>query len=138
MNLRLIREPSALGTTLGVLFVDGHYECFTLEDELREDKIPGETAIPPGRYRVVITPSQRFQRDMPLLMNVPGFAGVRIHSGNVAADTEGCILVGRDRGVGMVLQSRVAFASLFAKLEAALAAKTTAVWLTIENPEPAS
>ena len=137
-NLRLIREPSFQGATLGVLFLDHQFRCFTLEDKVRERpglpvaqwKVPGETAIPSGHYRVIITPSVRFHRPLPLVVDVPGFTGIRIHPGNVVADTSGCILVGKDRGDGRLMQSRVAFEDLFAALEAA----TGEMWITIENP----
>lgn len=103
-------------------------ECFTLEDVVRgtdgatvkEWKIPGQTAIPKGVYNVVITPSHRFKRDLPLLENVPGFTGVRIHPGNTAEDTEGCILVGRYRSTHSVSESKAAFAELLPKIQAAL------------------
>lgn len=141
MNLRLVREPTIDGVTFGVLFVDGRFECFTLEDAIRE--IPGQpvsswkvaqqTAIPAGRYRLIITPSHRFQRPLPLLVDVPGFAGVRMHPGNTVADTEGCVLVGKDRQAGRVLQSRIAFEALFAKLAAA----PGELWIGIENPAEA-
>ena len=137
MNLRLIREPTISGTTLGVLFVDRHYECFTLEDAEREVtgmpvmdwKVPGQTAIPSGRYRVIVTPSVRFGEPLPLLLDVPGFSGVRIHSGNTIADTEGCILVGKDRDSARVLQSRVALGRLFERIRMA----PGEIWITVEN-----
>lgn len=139
MHLRLIREPSINGTTLGVLFMDGQYECFCLEDAIREVpgqpvaswKVKGHTAIPAGRYRLIISHSQRFGRPLPLLVDVPGFTGVRIHPGNTVADTEGCIIVGLDRQPGRVLRSRIAFEALFAKLAAA----PDDSWTRIENPE---
>lgn len=155
MNLRLIREPSRNSATLGSLYVDGHWQCFTLEDEIRERgprpatvaegfaedtaalakwvagwKKPGRTAIPAGTYRVVITPSARFLRDLPLLVDVPGFSGIRLHPGNGPLETEGCLLVGRDRLPGRVLQSRAAFEGLFALLQKA----TDDMWITVENP----
>lgn len=137
MMLRLVREPSLHGATHSVLFVDGHYACFALEDELREVpgqpvtawKVPGQTAIPAGRYQIQITPSARFLRDLPILLNVPGFSGVRIHPGNGPLETEGCILVGKDRQPGRLLQSRVAFEALFTQLQAA-----PEVWMAVENP----
>ena len=137
MNLRLVREPTTDGTTFGVLFVDGHYGCFALEDAVREQpgqpvaawKVPGQTAIPAGRYRVIVTPSVRFQRPLPLLVDVPGFAGVRIHPGNTVADTEGCILVGADRDSARVLQSRPAFERLFEQIRTA----PGDIWIGIEN-----
>jgi len=141
MLLEVRREPSANACTLGSLYVDGQFECFTLEDVIREValqsvalwKIPGETAIPSGTYQVMVTMSDRFQRLLPLLVDVPGFVGVRIHSGNCAADTEGCILVGRRRGTATVLESRLAFQALFAKIQAAMARGET-VQVKVVNP----
>ena len=130
MTLRVIREPSLEAATHGSLYIDGHWACWTLEDVLRAEKVPHQTAIPPGCYSVTITPSQRFQRDLPLLMDVPGFSGVRIHPGNTHEDTSGCLLVGKDRQPGRVLQSRVAFAALFDRLTAT----PEPITIVIENP----
>jgi Family of unknown function (DUF5675) len=141
MNLRLLREPSIAGATMGVLFVDAVFECFTLEDQVREVvgqptatwKVPGQTAIPAGRYRVIVTPSARFKRPLPLVVDVPGFAGIRLHPGNRHQDTEGCILVGRRRAVQAgspwVGESKLAFEALFPRLERAKGD----IWLSIEN-----
>ena len=93
------------------------------------EKIPGDTAIPEGRYQIIINHSPRFKRDLPLLLKVPNFEGVRIHPGNYAKDTEGCILVGRKRIPGMVQESRLAFDALFAKIQAAL--ESEEVWINI-------
>lgn len=138
MTLRLVREPSLNHVTLGCLFVEGHFSCFTIEDEIREQagvpvttwKVPRQTAIPAGTYRVIVTPSHRFGRPLPLIVDVPGFAGVRIHSGNTIDDTEGCLLVGRDRRPGRVLQSRVALEALCPLIEHA----PGDIWIVIENP----
>ncbi len=119
MELRLERTERSGNSTIGELSVDGQFECYTLEDLERPEKIKGETAISVGRYEVVISQSQRFGRLLPLLLNVPEFAGVRIHPGNTAADTEGCILVGVTKSEGFIGQSRVAFNQLFSKLKAA-------------------
>ena len=121
MELLLKRTWFTPLSTIGELFVDGAFECFILEDREREGqpKVPGVTAIPRGRYEVRITPSPRFKRDLPLLIDVPGYSGVRIHPGNVPADTEGCLLPGRVRVQDKVLESRVAFDVLFAKLQLA-------------------
>lgn len=81
-------------TTIGVMRFDGKFQCFTLEDKIRDIKIDGKTAIPKGKYKVILNMSNRFQKVLPLLIDVPNFAGVRIHSGNTHVDTEGCILVG--------------------------------------------
>lgn len=138
MILRLQREPSTVAGTFGALYLSDHFACFTLEDEIREEvgkpvstwKVPTQTAIPGGRYRVIITPSVRFQRPLPLLVDVPGFAGVRIHPGNTIHDTEGCILVGQDRDDQRVLQSRVAFERLFNVLQV----ETGDMWIDVLNP----
>jgi hypothetical protein len=87
LRLRLERTWCGPKCTIGTLYVNGKAECFTLEDVRREVKgrpveewkVPGETAIPAGVYNIVITPSNRFKRDLPLLENVPGFQGIRIH-----------------------------------------------------------
>ncbi len=141
MLLEVRRDPSANGCTIGSLYVDGGFECFTLEDVIREVprlevvkwKIPGETAIPSGIYPVTINLSTRFHRLMPQLLDVPGFVGVRIHCGNCADDTEGCILVGRRRGSATILESRVAFNTLFPKLEAAINRREE-VKIRVSNP----
>lgn len=121
MRLEIKRHFKGPQYTIGRLFVDGVYECDTLEDTVREDgvKIAGQTAIPAGKYPVRITYSPRFKKMLPMLDNVPNFTGVRIHTGNTAADTEGCILVGYNRVKGRVCDSRAAFRRLFAKLETA-------------------
>lgn len=135
MNLTLIREPSAHGCTIGRLSVDGVLECYTCEDVTRpgQPKVPGETAIPEGRYRVVITHSNRFQRPLPLLEDVPGFSGIRIHPGNTAANTEGCILPGLGRLDDRVTQSRLAFEHLYSQIDAAIRGGET-VWIEITQP----
>lgn len=119
MNLKLKRTQRSDKSTIGELTVDGLLECYTLEDVERKEKIYGKTAIPTGTYKVSITHSPRFNRRLPLLENVPGFEGVRIHPGNKAEDTEGCILVGRKKSQDMILESRLAFDALFKKLETA-------------------
>lgn len=133
MKLTLSRRPSANGATIGNLTVNGKHECYTCEDVVRPDgeKVPGKTAIPAGTYRVVITQSPRFNRRLPILLDVPGFEGVRIHPGNTAEDTEGCILPGRGFLPDRVTQSVLAFDALFAKLEQAEAARED-VWIEIK------
>jgi len=106
-------------STIGEMLIDGVFECFTLEDKERPVKIKGETAIPKGTYRVIINQSNRFKRLLPLLIDVPNFEGVRIHSGNSNHDTEGCILVGQTRNKNYIGQSRKAFDKLFKKMQAA-------------------
>ena len=105
--------------TIGKLYINGQYLCDTLEDVVRpiEEKVYGKTAIPEGTYTIVLTMSNRFKKILPLLLQVPKFEGVRIHSGNTAADTEGCILVGKNKEKGKVLESRAVFAQLMKRLE---------------------
>ena len=119
MKLEVVRFQCGAECTIGVLLVDGEHECYTLEDIVRPDGAPkvfGQTAIPYGTYDVVITFSNHFQRDLPLLVGVPNFEGVRIHSGNRAEDTEGCLLVGTGHTGDSVTNSRVAFDALFPKI----------------------
>lgn len=133
MELLLTRKPSLDGCTLGQLFVDGKWDCFTLEDAVRTGpKIQHETAIPAGRYRVLITRSERFGRMLPILLDVPGFTGIRIHPGNTAADTSGCILVGHASSVNSVLDSHLAMNALQPKIAAALA-QGVDVFITIAD-----
>ncbi len=120
MNLKLVRKTFTEQSTIGELFVNGKFECFTLEDKVRAVKIHGKTAIPVGIYEVAITFSDKFKKQLPLFLNVPNFAGIRIHSGNTHADTEGCILVGTSKATDFVGGSRAAFKALFPKLQKAL------------------
>lgn len=116
MKLKLQRTFKAETYTVGKLFIDGIYFCDTLEDKVRDVKIKGITAIPTGKYKVQITMSNRFKKLMPLLINVPNFEGVRIHSGNTSEDTEGCILVGKNSEPGKVTNSRNTFKKLMLEL----------------------
>jgi hypothetical protein len=127
MELKLVRETFG-ESTIGRLFVNGVFECFTLEDRVREKrgqavttwKVQNRTAIPVGTYTVRRTFSGRFQKMLPLLLNVPGFAGIRIHSGNTHENTEGCLLVGTATDGKVITQSRLAMEKFDAKLKAAL------------------
>lgn len=119
MKLSVVRSLSKNGCTLGELFVDGKFQCYTLEDEVREKKVAGKTAIPKGAYQVTIDLSTRFGKLMPHVLNVPGFTGIRIHSGNTAENTDGCILVGNTKGVSSIGESRAAYSILFAMLSEA-------------------
>lgn len=116
MKLTLKRIALRSTYTIGRLYIDGKYFCDTCEDRVRdtnrngvfdeERKIYGETAIPYGTYKVILSMSNRFKRVLPLLLDVPEFSGIRIHSGNSADDSLGCILVGENKQVGKVLNSR--------------------------------
>lgn len=122
MELQIKRKEFTDKSTIGELSVDGVFECYILEDKDRKletggNKIHGLTAIPRGRYEIAITFSNRFKQYMPLLLNVPQFEGVRIHSGNTSENTEGCPLTGTTKSKDFVGGSRAAYTKLFAKLK---------------------
>lgn len=108
--------------TIGRMSLDGQYFCDTLEDVVQPagEKVPGKTAVPAGKYAVILNASPRFGRVLPLLLDVPGFQGVRIHAGNTAADTQGCILVGFNQIKGRLVASRSMEKRLCEKLLAAV------------------
>ncbi len=118
MYLKLFRTTFSDKSTVGELYVDGKEYCFTLEDVDRRlesggVKIFGETCIPRGIYEVVMDYSPKYKRKMPHILNVPQFEGVRIHSGNFAKDSDGCVLVGSTKGKDYVGNSAVTFAKLY-------------------------
>lgn len=118
MKLTLQRKWTTDKSTIGELCINGAFECFVLEDKLRAPgvKVPGQTAISAGTYQVALTYSNRFKVIMPLLINVPNFAGIRIHPGNSPVNTAGCLLVGRTRGADWIGESRAAYARLYNQL----------------------
>jgi hypothetical protein len=93
-------------------------ECFVLEDTVRAPgvKIQNETAIPAGRYRMIVDWSNRFKKYAFHILDVPNFTGIRMHSGNTAEDTDGCPLVGQERALNAVFGSHKAFVALWEKL----------------------
>lgn len=129
MILDLYRKWKKRNYTIGQLYIDNEYFCDTLEDtdrnlskydpieKIMSTKVYGETAIPYGTYFVSLTWSPKYNRVLPLINNVPGFEGIRIHSGNTNKDTLGCILVGVNKEKGKVLESRKTFNDLFNKLQ---------------------
>ncbi len=123
MELMLNRFKGTDKSMLGRFFTNGAMECFTLEDVRRPDgvKVQNNTAIPAGTYNVIIDASVRFKRDMPHILDVPGFTGIRIHSGNTDADTDGCILLGNKiENDDYISGSHDAFNAWFPKLQAAI------------------
>lgn len=122
MKITLNRNIFDETTTLGALSIDGTDECLTLEPTVRAPgvKIPGETAIPFGTYQVIIDFSQHFKRWMPHLLGVPDYLGIRIHPGNSAKDTLGCILTGKQIDGETISKSAQAFETLFAKIAKAI------------------
>lgn len=131
MNIILNRIAKKAKYTIGKLYINDKYFCDTLEDtdrgltqsmteqQIVSKKVYGETAIPTGTYRIIISYSNKFKKQMPLLLNVPCFAGIRIHSGNTEKDSLGCILVGKNKTVGKVLESRDTYSKLFSILQEA-------------------
>lgn len=129
MNLTLKRKILSKVSSIGELSIDGKFFCYTLEDlsrdlyqtspieEINSKKVHGQTAIPYGKYNVIITYSNRFKRELPLLENVPGFEGIRIHSGNNSASTEGCVLVGDSYSKDYIYNSRITFDKLFLEIK---------------------
>lgn len=148
MEIEIERRWKRPGYTIGVVGVDGKRLgdgarwCSSLEDtdrglsqgmgeaETRRRKVAGRTAIPTGRYGVRVTYSPRFGKRLPLVEGVPGFEGVRIHAGNTAADTAGCILLGENTARGKVLNSRYWTGRMQALIEAA-EKKGERVWIEI-------
>lgn len=134
MKLELKRKSCGGKATVGELFINGQFFSFTLEDMDRQlesggEKVPAQTCIPRGTYEVLITWSNRFKRDLPILLDVPQFEGVRIHSGNTDQDTEGCILLGSSVSKGVLLNSRATVQKFIERLEHGL--QTSMVFLEI-------
>jgi len=156
MELLLQRISTGDESTLGIMF-EGHYsnpdnppvfQCFTMEDQPNEPKVPGETRIPAGRYRVLVRREggmhSRYgvkfpwHQGMLWLQDVPDFKWVYIHPGNYDDDTEGCILPG-DGAIsnvperGMVTRSVGAYERLYKKILAHFGNLDNEVWITIED-----
>jgi hypothetical protein len=138
MKLTLVRTTVNEEETIGEIYVDAKFECYSLEDVIRDFsvKVHGATAIPYGTYDITISYSPRFGRYLPLLLNVPNFTGVRIHSGNTHKDTEGCLIVGETwDGKGFVGNSRKAMKKLQEKIQKALDNKEP-VYIKITKTKP--
>ena len=125
--------------TIGKMYIDGQYLCDTVEDcdrglkqsmtpqQIAVQKVYGKTAIPEGRYKVTLTFSNKFKRVLPLVNDVIGFLGIRIHAGNTAEDSLGCIIVGENKIKGGVINSRTTMERLMAKLRGQME-----IYITIE------
>lgn len=128
MEIQVNRIARKDGYTIGRMSLNGEYFCDTLEDtdrglnstmssdEILAKKIKGQTAIPTGKYDVLLTFSPRFKRVLPLLLNVPGYQYIRVHHGNRPDSTEGCLLVGENKAKGQVLNSRATLEKLMSVL----------------------
>lgn len=118
MRIKIERKYKKDTYTIGKLYMNNQYWCDTLEDkdrglkstmteeEIFDVKVKGKTAIPTGLYSLAYTFSNKFHKYLPLLLNVKGFSGIRIHAGNTADDSEGCILLGFNKKKGQVINSR--------------------------------
>jgi len=134
-HLYIAKEPVGNNPGLGQPLTKGLQICDTLEPTWRDYqngayKVKGRSAIPEGRYAVVISYSPKFKQWLPILLGVPKFEGIRIHAGNTAKDTEGCILVGKNKLVGQVVDSRIWVHRLKQKIVEAKG-RDEAVWITI-------
>ena len=146
MELKQLRKFKGNEYTISDFYIDGVKLCNICEDPVRvlidknkdgdfddpgEGKVYANTAIPAGRYEVVITYSNRFKKHLPLLLNVPGYSGIRIHPGNSAADTAGCLLPGINDIKGRVSQSSKYFTLIFDKISNAINVKHEKVFIDI-------
>ena len=149
MIVKLLRFSSQENSTLGLLFIDGNFQCFTIEDEFRTVKVKSETRIPEGIYELGIRAEggfherykQRFRgvhKGMIEVMNVPNFKYILLHIGNWAdPDSDGCILLGNSSkqnvtGDGMVIESKIAYLRVYPIIMRALQ-KGKKVYLHIET-----
>ena len=140
MQIKVIRTDFSNNSTIGEVYIDGTMKFYSLEDTCREIpdepveewKIKGKTAIPTGRYKVISDFSNRFQCELPHILNVPGFMGIRIHAGNTSCDTEGCVLIGMGKGQDRINNSRVALNQLMDMIEVAYDREED-IWITIEG-----
>ena len=131
MELFLKREIFTDVSTIGVLSINGQFECYILEDkdrglnstmplsEIEKLKVYGKTCIPYGRYEIDWTLSNRFKVYMPILLKVPGYEGIRIHKGNTEIDSLGCLLPGRKKANNMISESTFATNQLYNKIQTA-------------------
>ena len=143
MNITVFRVRFSETRTVGQLYLDGAFFCFTLEDKVREVygqpvekwKVQDETAIPSGKYEVKLVNSPKFGPDTISLVGVPGFSNIRIHSGNTEHHTEGCLILGyrlNDDGTIRVGSTKPAVADLKVKVKKAVQ-ENIPVYLTITN-----
>jgi len=138
MEIILKRDTFTNKSTIGTLTVNGAFFCYVLEDfdrglkdtmsldEINKLKVHGQTAIPYGVYKIVVTKSERFSAMkgkpvyLPILLNIKGYAGVRIHTGNRPEDTEGCLLPCTTKSLNLGIGSTLAFNKLNDKINNAL------------------
>lgn len=134
IELYVNRESETDDATLGRFLWEENVLYYTLEPLQRAVKIWGKTAIPCGRYQILMQYSPKFSKEMPHLQNVPDFTDIMVHPLNFVKDTEGCIGIGLAKGNDDILQSQAAFADFMPRLETALL--TSEVWITIASDFP--
>jgi hypothetical protein len=129
MKIKLVRKTFTKVSTIGELLINDVFFCYTLEDKDRdinkdgdlndadETKVYGLTAIPKGIYNLVLSFSNRFKKYLPEIQNVKGFEGIRIHAGNKAEDSHGCILLGTTKAENFVGGSVLAMNKFMAELK---------------------
>jgi len=129
MKLKLIRQDFTKNSTIGSLYIDDNFFCYVLEDcdrgldqkmstlEIKARKIFGVTAIPTGTYKVITSMSARMKRLLPEVLGVTGYTGIRIHRGNYASDSLGCLIVGMRKAYDSVFDSTIAETALMRKLK---------------------
>ncbi len=143
MKITVQRAPSQSSATIGKMYIDGIFACYTLEDQIREVpgqpveswKVHSDTAIPAGTYRIALEPSSRFGADTLTLLDVPGFKYIRMHAGNTSDDTEGCLLLGMQATDHSLIggTSRPAVALVKGEVQRAIA-RGEMVTIEIKNP----
>lgn len=128
MKLKVVRETKNEVCTIGKLYINDFFFCYTLEDKdrglkqsdnllfINAKKIFGLTAIPTGLYKLIVNQSPKFKRLLPRILDIKGFDGVLIHRGNTADHSLGCILVGYKKGENSIFESTKAEADLVDKL----------------------
>ena len=138
--IKILRKKNNEHRCFGELYlidneIGKRFFCNTLEDPVRLDgiKIQGQTAIPAGKYKIIINWSNRFNRMMPLVVDVPNFDGIRIHAGNTEKDTEGCILVGCYDGGNYLINSKYMFEYIMIWLNKAIKESQNNVFIEIVN-----
>lgn len=146
MELILNRKWLKENYTIGKLFIEGKLFSDVLEDKVRElhdfnhdgdfmdpeeGKKYGETAIPCGRYQIIVSHSPKLKRRLPLLLNVEGFEGIRIHAGASAKNSEGCILVGKNTKPGRLENGGYYETTLIQLMDKAVL-NGEQIWITIK------
>lgn len=132
MKVIILRSVFNTDCTIGEFFIDGSYVCDAMEPAdkglwkdmpmwyIRKNKVKGKTAIPYGTYEVIISRSPKFKKDLPEVLDVPCFSGIRMHAGNWPKDTEGCIMFGKWRGGSQIKESKLWTDTVIARISDAL------------------